>query len=188
MDQWMQVQTMEQYVVFPGASGLRLGPQGWHFNTPVCVCVCVCFQNISCGGMERKGQKGGGERGNSRDTGLSLGAGGTREGETQRADIPRLEFAALSLAGPPGADGLLKMDLPHKVKPFFERTFIQYASSTYIRDLFPADLTELTVRFRVIAGVGEGVGDKCPREREQLYSALAHWCHRELWAQQAWRV
>lgn len=74
--------------------------------------LCGCFQNISCGGMERKRQKGGGERGNSRDTGLSLGVGGTREGETQRADIPRLEFAVLSLAGPPGADGLLKMDLP----------------------------------------------------------------------------
>ena len=75
--------------------------------------LCVCFQNISCGGMERKGQKRGGARGNSRHTGLSLGVGGTWEGETQRADIPRLEFAALSLAGPPGADDLLKMDLSH---------------------------------------------------------------------------
>ena len=47
MDQWMQVQTTEQYVIFPGASGLRQGPQGWHFNTPVCVCVCVCVSRTS---------------------------------------------------------------------------------------------------------------------------------------------
>lgn len=36
-DHWMQVQTMEQYVVFPGASGLRLGPQLAFQHSCVCV-------------------------------------------------------------------------------------------------------------------------------------------------------
>ena len=135
---------------FPWCLRPQTGSSGLAFqHSCVCVCVCVFPEHLRWRDGEERTKRGG-ERGNSRDTGLSLGAGGTWEGETQRADIPRLEFAVLSLAGPPGADGLLKMDLPHKVKPFFECTFIQYASSTYIKDLFPADLTELT---------GEGQGD-----------------------------